>query len=46
MRVLTSLWLSCSPLCSVGACCDLSVVLAQAASRVDSEPVITKVQTT
>lgn len=34
--------MSCSPLCSVCACCDLSIVLAQTASRVDSEPMINK----
>lgn len=32
----------CLPLCSMCACCDLSVVLAQTASRVDSEPVINR----
>lgn len=30
----------CSPFCPVSTCCDLSIVLAQAPSRVHSEPVI------
>lgn len=33
----------CLPFCPVGTCCDLPVVLAQAPSRVHSEPVINQV---